>query len=130
MAVTWKQIPYADEVAVLSSNNPANVNAAAAAPGTGTAASKDDHKHSIDVGASGVIVAITGAAADGGASNSVARADHRHALGPLVANLSFAGFQATDLVVHSSAAPPTTPVQGKVYYDTDDLHLYVCTSAI
>jgi hypothetical protein len=35
--------------------------------------------------------------------------------------------QLTDAVAHNSSATPD-PVLGKYYYDTDDDHLYVCTS--
>jgi hypothetical protein len=44
------------------------------------------------------------------------------------AAVGFNGQQLTDTVAHNSSATPD-PVLGKYYYDTDDDHLYVCTSA-
>jgi hypothetical protein len=38
------------------------------------------------------------------------------------------GQEIQDVVAHQSSATPD-PVKGKYYYDTDDDHLYVCTSA-
>jgi hypothetical protein len=61
----------------LSSASPVNVNKAAAAPGTATAASRSDHKHSVDTG---VPVSLGPANAEG-TSTSLARSDHEHAHG-------------------------------------------------
>lgn len=46
--------------------------------------------------------------------------------------VGFNGQQATDLVVHvvANAAARPAPVVGKVCFQEDDLHLYVCTVAV
>jgi len=46
----------------------------------------------------------------------------------LSAALDFAGQQATDMVVMQSSAAPGTPVVGKLWHDSDDQKLYICTS--
>lgn len=46
------------------------------------------------------------------------------------AAVGFAGQQATDFVVENSMTPPATAVLGKVYFDTDDTSIYVCTAVI
>lgn len=44
-------------------------------------------------------------------------------------NVAFAGNEAKDFVIYNKTTPPTTPVLGKWYYDTDtDVGLYICTS--
>jgi hypothetical protein len=77
--------------ASVTANAPANVNAAVAAVGVGTAAARDDHKHSIDTAAPSDI----GSANAAGTSNSLVRADHVH-------NLPFSAVQ-TALGAASSA---------------------------
>lgn len=47
MVDTWKELARKDEVAALSTATPAACNGAAAAAGSGTAASKDDHVHAL-----------------------------------------------------------------------------------
>ena len=46
---------------------------------------------------------------------------------PLSAALEVNGQQLQDAVIHQAATPPTA-IKGKPYYDTDDDHVYVCTS--
>ena len=125
MAVTWKQIPFADEVATLSATTPSAISAAAGSAGAGTSASKYDHTHQVSVASP---TGIDGVTADG-TSTSLARADHKHAFAAHAANDDFAGYQALNLVLHSTASAPSTPVVGKAYYNTGDSHVYVCTSA-
>jgi hypothetical protein len=50
-------------------------------------------------------------------------------LGAPDAAVNFAGFQATDMVLETSASPPATPVVGKIYFDTD-LSAYICTDSV
>jgi len=69
-----------------------------------------------------------GAAAEGTSSSITARADHKHALGPLTADLNFAGNEGTDFCLQNSAADPATPVLGKIYFKTGSLDCWVCTA--
>lgn len=62
----------------LTTNAPANVTAAAAAVGTGTAAAKDDHKHNISTAAPSTLV--VGGSNTAGSATSLALSDHLHAL--------------------------------------------------
>lgn len=45
---------------------------------------------------------------------------------PLEADLDAAGYQILNHVLHKSAVEPTG-VEGKIYYDTDDDHVWVAT---
>lgn len=74
-AATW-QTPSGG--VALTTNAPANVTAAAAAVGVGTAAARDDHKHNISTAAPSALV--VGGSAVTGTSTSLALADHVHAL--------------------------------------------------
>lgn len=49
-------------------------------------------------------------------------------LGEPVAKVPIAGQQLGDLVLENLAADPATPVLGKIYFRTGDLHPYICTS--
>lgn len=42
--------------------------------------------------------------------------------------VAFDGQEATDLVLENSSAVPSTPILGKIYYDTDDDAVFICTS--
>jgi hypothetical protein len=77
----------------------------------------------------GTPVVTDGGAAAAGSGVTASKIDHKHALGPLVANLGFAGYQAVDMVIEQKSTAPATPVVGKMYQDSDDQKLYVCTSA-
>lgn len=46
----------------------------------------------------------------------------------LSAALDVNGQQLTDAVLENNAADPGTPVLGKIYFKTGDLHPYVCTA--
>lgn len=74
--MSWKQLAFADEVASLSDNAPADVTKAAAAAGSGTAASRDDHKHDISTGLPTTIG--EGDTQAEGVATSLARSDHQH----------------------------------------------------
>ena len=158
MAVTWVKVLLDGDAATLSTSAPVDVTKSTGAPGTASAASRQDHKHDITTAVVGSIVPDStaaegtatslsrsdhvhgfvnvtptaavdgGAAAEGTSSGISARADHKHALGPLAATLNFAGYQGANLVFENSATDPATPVLGKVYFRTGDLHPYVCTA--
>lgn len=116
MAVTWKALAYAADVASLSDSSPVSVGTAVAA-GSGASASRYDHVH--DLGAdcidSGDLVA-----------DDVIGSEH---IEQLSAALDFGGQQATDMVLDNQASNPSTPVVGKIYYNTGDSNAYICTSA-
>lgn len=46
----------------------------------------------------------------------------------LSAPLDFGGQEGTDMCLQNLAADPGTPVLGKVYFKTGDLHPYICTA--
>jgi len=77
-------------------------------------------------GLNGVPPAVDGSAASAGTSDKASRADHVHALGPMVADINWAGFQALNLVVHKATDYPTA-VEAKIFYylDPGDSHIYV-----
>jgi len=70
--------------------------------------------------------AVDGSAGAAGTATTASRSDHRHALGPMVADIDWAGYQALNLVVHRATDYPT-PVEAKIFYylDPGDSHLYV-----
>ena len=115
MAETWKEFAMVGDVAALSDAAPASVGTVAAA-GVGTAASRDDHVH--DLGAdcidSGDLIA-----------DDVIGSEH---IEQLSAALDFGGQAATDMCVMRSSSAPTA-VLGKIYQDSDDGKVYICTVA-
>jgi len=124
MAVTWKEIAYKDDVATLSDTAPSDIGTSAAA-GNGTAAARYNHVHALGSGTvDGSTVELNSGAIrikDGGVTSAK--------LASWSANRNCAGYQALDLVVHQSSSAPETPVVGKLWQDSDDQKLYICTSA-
>lgn len=132
---TWKKLAFIDDVANLSDATPQSVGTTASA-GTGTAASRDDHVHDLGVGcidasnlfAAGVVdTTALGADAVNGDKIADDAVGSEH-IEPLSAALDVNGQQLTDAVLHNSAADPATPVLGKIYFKTGDLHPYICTA--
>lgn len=127
--MTWKKVLLEGDAAVLSDTAPVNVDHAAAAAGSATEASRQDHKHDLDEGIVGTIKAVDGSAAALGTDDAVPHLDHVHPLGPLTANLDLNQNQAVGLVLHATDTPPNsgTEVEGQVYYDSGvaDKHPYV-----
>jgi len=74
--LSWKKVAYLDEVATLSNTAPQDVKVQTAAAGSGTAASRDDHKHNVTVGVPGSIT--ENATPAEGTSVNLARSDHVH----------------------------------------------------
>ena len=99
MAAGFKKILLSGDAAELSDDNPADV-ANAASAGVGTTASRDDHVHAI--------------AADAVGADEIDSTD----TGITMAQLIF-----------TPAANGTGEVEGTVFYDSDDDHLYVYTGA-
>ena len=164
MVETWKKIPWADEVAMLSDEVAHDIGTTAGA-GVATDASRHDHAHRLGNGAVDVAAVLatdvvetlkikdanvtaaklatdsvetltikdlnvtTGKlAADAVTADKLADdAVGSEHIEPLSATLEVNGQQLQDAVIHNSAAAPTA-VKGKPYYDTDDDHVYVCTS--
>jgi len=124
----WKKILLDGDVAVLSDTAPVDVDFAAAAVGVGTTASRYDHKHDVPEALVGDLAAVDGGAAAIGTANKFVRADHKHALGPLVANLDFAEYEADALALDNleAADAVTTAKLGRIYFDKSaDRHPYV-----
>jgi len=139
MPVDWKKILLEGDAAEPSDASPQSVGTTPEA-GTGTKCSRADHVHDIGAGAidaSDLFVAgvvdetalgpdvITGEKIADDAVGS----EH---IGALSANLDFAGNQATDLALHSvadaAARDALTPVFGKVVWQTDQLHPFICVA--
>lgn len=149
--MSWKKVAYLDEVATLSDVAPLIVQKQTAAPGTGTAASREDHKHDVAVAVPGDI--SEGATAAEGISTSLARADHEHGspadwtpkthapshkdagadeillneLGEPTAEVKINKQALRNPVIDPQTVEPSTPVDGQVYYNTGvaDKHMYV-----
>jgi len=124
----WKKILLEGDVAVLSDAAPVDVDFLATSAGTGATASRYDHKHDVPEALVGDLVAVNGGAAAIGSTNKFVRADHKHALGPLVANLNFAEYEADALALDNLAAVDavTTAKLGRIYFDTSaDRHPYI-----
>ena len=134
MAVVWKEIAYASEVASLSEETAHDIGTTAA-QGVATDASRHDHIHVLGAGCvddstiantAGVLsVKADGITAAQIADDAVG-SEHIEALS---AALDFAGNIATDMVLHTSNDAPTTPVVGKVWFEGDTTKTYICTSA-
>ena len=127
--MAWKKILLEGYAASLSDVAPVNASHAVAAAGDAATASRQNHKHDIDEGVVGTMVAIDGGAAALGSADAVPHLDHKHTLGALAVNLDFNQKQAVGLVAHATATPPNaaTEVEGQIYYDSTalDQHLYV-----
>jgi len=125
----WKKLAFIEDVAVLSDIAPVDVDFLAAAAGTGTEASRYDHKHSVPEATLADLAAVDGGAAATGTVNRFVRADHKHALGPLVATLDFAAQEAKDLSLYTvpdlPEYQPTTWKEGAIAFYTYDDHPYV-----
>lgn len=125
--MAWKKILLEGDAAVLSNTDPVDVDFDAAAEGTASEASRQDHKHDVPEALVEDLAPVDGTAAAVGTDNKFVRADHIHALGPLVADLDFAKNNANNMALHAAADAPADPVEGQVYYDTTvgDLHPYI-----
>lgn len=151
--MSWKKVAYLDEVATLSDVDPQIVQKQTASPGTASAASRDDHKHDVAVAVPGDIVENHTVAE--GISTSLARADHEHGspadwtpkvhatdhkdgggdpinldefgdpTGPIEINKQ----SLVNPVIDPQAVEPTTPVDGQIYYDTVEKHVFVYVAA-
>jgi hypothetical protein len=76
----------------------------------------------------GDLAAVDGGAAAIGSANKFVRADHKHALGPLVADLNFAEYEADALALQNLQATDgiVTTKLGRIYFDkSSDRHPYV-----
>jgi len=127
--MSFKKILIEGDAAVLSDTAPIDVDFSAAAAGSATDASRQDHKHAVPEALVGDLTAVDGGAAAVGTANKFVRADHKHALGPLQANLDFNQKQATSLALDVQASAPGTPVDGQVYFNSADKHPYVYVPA-
>ena len=153
--MSWKELAFLDEVATLSDNAPEDVDKSVAAEGTGTAASRDDHKHDVSVAAP---VAITENASQAeGSATSLARSDHEHEspsewapsehavdhkeggsgeidldeLGDPTGPIEFAQQQADGLIFETATSGPdaASEIGGQVYYNSTDKAVYVWVPA-
>jgi hypothetical protein len=127
--MAWKKILLEGDAAVLSDVAPVNVDHAAAAAGTATEASRQDHKHDVDEGVVGTIAAVDGSPAALGSDNAIPHLDHVHPLGPLVATLDCGQQQLQRQVLHAVDTPPDAgaEVEGQIYYNSGvgDKHPYI-----
>jgi hypothetical protein len=134
MAVVWKELAYAADVATLSSETAHDIGTTAA-EGAATDASRHDHVHAlgsstVDNSTIALTAGVLSVKADGITAAQIADdavgSEHIEALS---AALDFAGNIATDLVLHTSNDAPTTPVVGKLWFEGDTTKTYICTSA-
>ena len=158
MAVTWKKLAYEDDVitkalltaagdiiyasnvstpAVLAKANNGDVLtlasgvpswAAPGAPGAHAASHQDGGGDEISVAALSGLLADDQHVLDTEVT-AVIEATPLNDLAAADGAVDFAGQQATDLVLHTSADPPVAPVVGKIYFDTD-LSAYICTVSV
>ena len=131
MAVTWKKVLLDGDAAVPSDAAPANVGITAAA-GVGAACSRDDHVHDTAAGFIDSATKFGAGVVDTTALGVAAVTSPKIAV--LSALLDFGGYQAKDVVIHTvanaAALAALTPVVGKIAWQTDTLHPYVCTVAV
>lgn len=147
--MSWKKVPWDDEVATLSDTAPQDVDKSAASAGVGTAASRDDHKHDVSAATPGTI-GESDTPAEGSAT-SLARSDHIHGspaswtpsaheathksgggdeillneFGNPTGSIEINKQSLLNLVIDPQASAPGTPVDGQAYYNTVDDHIYV-----
>jgi len=134
MTVTWKKLAYLDEVATLSDEVPHDVGTTAA-QGVATDAARHDHVHRLANGAVDVAAVLASNVVETAKINADAVDATKIAddavgsehIEPLSAKLEVNGQQLENAVLENSATDPATPVLGKIYFKTGDLHPYVCT---
>jgi hypothetical protein len=153
MAVEWKKLAFDADTASLSDTDPLDVFKQTAYEGVAANASRDDHKHDVLTAAPTGAVAESASSTEG-TGTALVRSDHIHAapatwaptaheashknggtdeillheFGEPTSAVPFDGQQATNFVIENSAATLSPAVLGKIYYDTDDDSVYVCTS--
>ena len=144
--MTWKKVLLEGDAAVLSDTVPNTIEPDdSASAGIATEASRQDHEHAIVTAVPTGDVAES-ASADEGTATSFVRSDHVHAAPAswtpashalsghtaATADIDLAGNQPTDMVIHTvadaTALGALTAVVGKVAWQTDTLHPYVCTA--
>jgi len=132
--VTWKEIAFKDDCAILSTEDAHDIGTEAAA-GIATDASKHDHVHVLGAGTvDGTSIELTANALNVVADGITAAKIKDDAVGSehieaLSANLDFAGNQAQDMVVlQDTIGSPPTAVVGKWFQDSSTKKLYVCTA--
>lgn len=124
MTVTWKKLAYLDEVATLSDEDPHDIGVTAT-EGVATDAARHDHIHRLANGAVDVAAVLAADVVDGTKiTDDAIGSEH---IEPLSAKLEVNGQQLENAVLENGAADPATPVLGKIYFKTGDLHPYVCT---
>lgn len=132
MAVTWKKLAQEDDVIL---------KATLTAKGSLITASAASTPAELAIGTDGYVLQVSTDTPAWVDPASLAVATHAtthknggtdelllHELGEPTSAVDFDGQQATDFVIENSSTAPATPVKGKVYYDTDDDSVYVCTS--
>ena len=153
--MSWKELAYKDEVAVLTDTAPVDIDKSAAAVGTAGDAARQDHKHDVSVAAP---VAITENASQvEGVATTLSRSDHEHEspaswdpsahatdhksgggdevdldeLGNPTGPIDFAQQQADGLVLETASSGPdaASEVGGQVYYNSTDKAVYVWVPA-
>lgn len=136
MVAVWKEIAFASDVALLSTQTAHDIDIVAnVSAGVATDASKHDHVHALGAGVVDTtsIELTTGAlnvVADGIVATKIADdavgSEHIEALD---AALDFNGYQATDMIVHQAViGSPPTAVVGKWFQDSSTKKFYICTA--
>lgn len=129
MALEWKRILLDGDAAVLTSADPEDIGTTAAV-GISEEASRADHVHRMGDGSIDVSTLFVGEVVDTAAIADDAVTSDK--IASLTAALDFAGQQAQDMVLHTvanaTARDLLTPALGKVVWQTDELHPYICTS--
>jgi hypothetical protein len=124
MTVTWRKVAFIDEVAALSSEVAHDIGTTASA-GVAGDASRHDHVHRLGNGAVDTAAVLGADVVDATKiADDAVGSEHIEALS---AKLEVNGQQLENAVLENNASDPSTPVLGKVYFKTGDLHPYVCT---
>lgn len=141
MAVEWKKILLEGDAAELTSDAPSDVGTTAAV-GNATTAARANHVHDTAAGfidnadkfTAGVVdtTALGADAVDGTKiADDAVGSEHIEALS---AALDFAGNQAQDMVLHTvadaDARNALTPIKGKMVWQTDQSHPFICVSQV
>jgi len=135
LAVTWKQLAFAADVALLSTETAHDIGTSASA-GSASDASKHDHVHIVGTGAinsagmfAAGVVDATALASNAVTTAKILNSNVTVAKIAIDAALDFGGFQGTNFIIEQSAAAPAVPVVGKIYQATGDQKFYICTIA-
>lgn len=123
---SWKQLLLTGDAAVLSDANPDQIGTSLSS-GTSTLASRDDHVHTIATGAINASNMFASTVVDSAAieAGAVTPSELQDTGKFTMAQITLSGDATDGAMLVTPQSQPTSTVEGIVYYDSTEDHLYV-----